>query len=193
MKKYLLIDTWNGEGYSESSAKVKTYSCLAEAMLDAQTEAQMQAGTAGKIDLDLDGASISFVYEVDGREGDSGAVHLIEFPEHFIGLIIKPMINDFKVVKQWDEWHKLIKHVKENSEEYKDGLELYGNCHHNIMEDTDYILYNNESLISKQLKITEGGDGVEYEYWEDENTGEIYKVPIEIVRSFNEMELIENN
>tara|TARA_Y100000361_G_scaffold148491_1_gene161385 strand:- start:347 stop:787 length:441 start_codon:yes stop_codon:yes gene_type:complete len=40
------------------------------------------------------------------------------------------------------------------------------------------------------LEFNDGGDGVEYEYWKHSVTQEVYKVPIEIVRDFDNLEKI---
>jgi hypothetical protein len=45
--------------------------------------------------------------------------------------------------------------------------------------------------IIKRLYWIDGGDGVEYEFWEDSLTNQIYRVPIEIVREFDEAEAVD--
>jgi len=42
-----------------------------------------------------------------------------------------------------------------------------------------------EEKIEQRLEwFLYGGDGCEYELWQDPNTGKIYRVPIEIVRDW---------
>lgn len=43
--------------------------------------------------------------------------------------------------------------------------------------------------IIERLEFIEGGDGVEYERWIDRKTNLVYRVPIEIVRDFNNASL----
>lgn len=45
--------------------------------------------------------------------------------------------------------------------------------------------------ILERLEWKHGGDGVEYEFWEDPKTGKIYNVPIEVVRDFDNAEEVE--
>lgn len=39
----------------------------------------------------------------------------------------------------------------------------------------------------------DGGDGVEYEIWLDEETGKRYNIPIQITRYFDDMEEVIKN
>ena len=45
--------------------------------------------------------------------------------------------------------------------------------------------------IIKRLEWHDGGDGVEYEFWKDPETGQLYRVPIEIVREFDQAEAVD--
>jgi hypothetical protein len=47
--------------------------------------------------------------------------------------------------------------------------------------------------ILDRLEWIHGGDGVEYEQWEDPKTKKIYIVPIEIVRDWDNIEEKEDN
>lgn len=40
--------------------------------------------------------------------------------------------------------------------------------------------------IIERLEWHDGGDGVEYEFWKDPETEQLYSVPIEIVRDFDQ-------
>ena len=44
--------------------------------------------------------------------------------------------------------------------------------------------------IKERLQWHENGDGVEYEFWKDPFTNQIYRVPIEIVRDFDQAEAV---
>ena len=48
-----------------------------------------------------------------------------------------------------------------------------------------------ENLCPDNLEWTEGGDGVEFEYWKDTETEKLFKVEIEIVRDFNGKEEVK--
>lgn len=46
--------------------------------------------------------------------------------------------------------------------------------------------------ILERIEWKDGGDGIEYEFWQDPKTGKIYNVPIEIVRDFDNAEEVEH-
>ena len=46
--------------------------------------------------------------------------------------------------------------------------------------------------IEERLEWYDGGDGVEYEIWQDTVTKKLYKVEIEIVRNFQEAEEVDS-
>ena len=53
------------------------------------------------------------------------------------------------------------------------------------------IACEEENLCPDNLEWTEGGDGVEFEYWKDTETEKLFKVEIEIVRDFNGKEEVK--
>mgnify|MGYP003121240938 FL=1 len=55
------------------------------------------------------------------------------------------------------------------------------------MSKTEHM--NNE--IIERLEWIHGGDGIEYEFYKDPDTGQLYRVPIEIVRDFDQAEAVD--
>ena len=43
-----------------------------------------------------------------------------------------------------------------------------------------------DNEIIERLEWIHGGDGIEYEFYQDPETGQLYCVPIEIVRDFDQ-------
>ena len=46
--------------------------------------------------------------------------------------------------------------------------------------------------VKERLEWYDGGDGIEYEVWQDPVTKKLYKVEIEIVRNFEEAEEVSS-
>ena len=46
--------------------------------------------------------------------------------------------------------------------------------------------------IIDRLEWYDGGDGVEHEFWRHPDTNQIYRVPIEIVRDFDQAEEVDS-
>jgi len=47
-------------------------------------------------------------------------------------------------------------------------------------------MFNMEKEIMDRLKWYQRGDGVTYEYWQDTMTGDVYEVPLELKRDWND-------
>jgi len=92
----------------------------------------------------------------------------------FLEDVLKPMLDVY---------------VKE-SEEFIDG-DYHAQKEMSLTLD---ILYQVKEQLSEKtlapdvidrLEFHDGGDGIEYEVWEDPETGKLYKLEIEIVRNFD--------
>lgn len=98
MKKYLIVDTWNGEGYSEENKilEIKEFASVEEAKAYAKKLALEQVfdDEDGIVEED------SFVnYLV---EEDAGAIHFIELEDDDFGVSILCNINSVEVLKFQD-------------------------------------------------------------------------------------------
>lgn len=181
MKKYLFVDTWNGEGYSESKAEVIKTDNPKEFL-------QKAFENCGEFKVNKQDDPLTISY---GNGEDDGAVCLVEFTDDIIGVSVDPCINDFVLFDNQEEWDKFIQAAKE-SEDFNG--DVFGVCLHEVYDDITCILFSREMLVEDEILLrlewTEGGDGVEYEYWVDPKTKKMYNVPIKIVRDFkNKTEL----
>lgn len=206
MKKYLFVETWNGEGYSNSEAFVLSFNSKEEADTKALYKAQECAGDGvtefGKIKPEdyseiVDPTLFGYTYNIGE---DSGAISVVEFDDHMVGLSIDPCVNDFTVFndrKEWDEYVQLIRDNSDDIEDSQDDEQIFGTIHHvNDEVPVDSILFTKEMLLNgvkeEDVNFDDGGDGVEYEVWVNPKTNQLYRVPIEIVRNFDNAEPVES-
>jgi len=192
MTKYLLIETWNGEGYSDSTARIVETSLPNNY---AKSVAQKCAGEDNDVFSSSYKQMVAWTYDIGGE--DSGAVVIFPVPTNWVGVVLKPMINHFEVIDTEEHLNVYIDHITTQSEEYKDDQELFGTIHHAVM-DEDIIVFIKEDLekVAEKFKDEEyeydhEGDGVEYEVWKSKVTGQQIKVPIEIIRDWDNIETIE--
>lgn len=148
MKKYLIVDTFNGEGYSDSSAELKEFASLDEAKEFAISQAVKSTDSVDSIEvLDdrvLYGINEDRYSDMEGldRFEDQGAVHFVELLEDTVAISINPTINEFvQLDKEGDA--DLINWLI-TSEETEDGEELEGTCHH--LDDSVEIYFKIENL-----------------------------------------------
>jgi hypothetical protein len=148
MKKYLIVDTFNGEGYSDSSAEIKEFASLDEAKEFAISQAVKCTDNIDSIDV-LDDRVLYGINEDKGsdmegldRFEDQGAVHFVELLEDTVAISINPTINEFVQLDKEGE-ADLINWLI-TSEETEDGEELEGTCHH--LDDSVEIYFKIENL-----------------------------------------------
>jgi hypothetical protein len=148
MKKYLIVDTFNGEGYSDSSAEIKEFASLDEAKEFAISQAVKCTDNVDSIDV-LDDRVLYGINEdkdsdMEGldRFEDQGAVHFVELLEDTVAISINPTINEFVQLDKEGE-ADLINWLI-TSEETEDGEELEGTCHH--LDDSVEIYFKIENL-----------------------------------------------
>ncbi len=187
MKKYIIIETWNGEGYTDSDAKIMGFKSELEAMNHCIKKAREAAGEAGKIsDPDADAC----IYEIGD---DAGAYHFVEYTEDIIGVVLNPCINDYEVITNKKDWSNALDTANNLGSLEDDELEEWEEfCEgksdrvyvHSGRGDGDALIISFEDK-EERLEFYEAGDGVEHEVWKDKITGELYEVPIEIVRDFD--------
>lgn len=148
MKKYLIVDTFNGEGYSDSSAEIKEFASLDEAKEFAISQAEKLTDSVDSIEV-LDDRVLYGINEdkdsdMEGldRFEDQGAVHFVELLEDTVAISINPTINEFVQLDKEGE-ADLINWLI-TSEETEDGEELEGTCHH--LDDSVEIYFKIENL-----------------------------------------------
>lgn len=148
MNKYLIVDTFNGEGYSDSSAELKEFASLDEAKEFAISQAVKFTDSVDSIEvLDdrvLYGINEDKYSDMEGldRFEDQGAVHFVELLKDTVAISINPTINEFVQLDKEGE-DDLINWLL-TSEETEDGEKLEGTCHH--LDDSVEIYFKIENL-----------------------------------------------
>jgi hypothetical protein len=132
MKKFIIVDTFNGEGYSDSSAVVMELLGTGHAKVVCELKARDFCGHNGSQKVFKDRVE----YEVNNVE-DQGAVHFLKFEDDMRAIAINPTINDFTILRSAEEMEEMEERLSE-SEESIDGEELEGTCHH---MDDEVIIY----------------------------------------------------
>jgi len=140
MKKYIVIDTWNGEGYSsENGTQMKIFNNKMDAQRYAELEAQSQLPYPVDARLENEKVTIyqengvtSFCYEIGSpgyQDHGSYQVHEIEkidgkFP---FAVMIRPNINEAEILT-FDEYLETI-----------ESLELDFKCYYGNVDKEDYF------------------------------------------------------
>lgn len=152
MEKYLIVDTFNGMGYSDSSARIMEFASVDEARELALSMAKEFAEEGSPL-LVWDDRVIYGVNKdeyLDNEEPldnyeDHGAVHFVKLESDTVGILIEPTINEMAQLTTL-EVAEVVARLME-SEESEDGEEVEGTCHH--LEDSVeiYLRINSIPLI----------------------------------------------
>lgn len=136
--KYLLIDTWNGSGYSDSTATIveTTFpnSLAKQRAIDGKGDAEVYFHEEVK---EIHPNGFAWAYQIGE---DAGLVTILPIPKNLVGVVVNPIINDFTLVEDQETWQAYINAVKEESEDYEEDQELFETIHHS-MGDGDWILF----------------------------------------------------
>lgn len=151
MKKYLIVDTFNGVGYSDSSAKIVEFASID----DAREYALAMAREFKDEDSPLEILEDRIIYGVNGdddieydaeypldRYEDHGAVHFVKLDAGTVAVLIEPTINEFTQLEDTDI-DEVVSRLSE-SEESDEGEDLEGTCHH--LDDSVEIYIRIENL-----------------------------------------------
>jgi hypothetical protein len=199
MKNYLIVETWNGEGYSseniitevkkfESDAFAKDY-CL-ELVRKSLDMSLVNEG-------DIESRNNGYTYTIN--EEDSGSYQYFELTDECYGVMIFCNINEVSILNEFE----FSKCLSESFSDATDLEEIDGDMYskrvffgaENINNDYDLqferIEPSTQDIIDNLVYFAEG-DGIEYEIWIDANTDVKYHVPISIERDFNAMEKISD-
>lgn len=176
MKKYIFIDTWNGEGYTDSKAFVEELKTDVDATLrtielvkeQINEDDYMQllntdynADWCKSMGITKESAELvgyQYTYEDLSDEDstfedceDSGSVICVEWKDDVVGVIVMPNVNDYEIVRTQERWDEVISLIKDMSEEYKDEGLIYGTCHSGMENDYDWILFEEKDLYEEVL------------------------------------------
>jgi len=141
MKKFIIVDTFNGEGYSDSSAEIIEVSSKGEARDYAIRKAIGFSGINDDLvevkDVEIFKADDRIQYGINRRDDatdsdefgdkyeDYGAVHFVELPVGIVSITIMPDVNEFELHNEESDV-EVVEYIMSESEE--DDLE--GTCHH---------------------------------------------------------------
>jgi len=133
MKKYIIVDTFNGEGYSNSKAEVKEFESLDEAKVYAYNLANEFCGDNGSLVL-TERQVIYGINPIDEDEYDSyGAVHFEELPDGIVSVTINPDVNEY-ALHDAESDAEVVEYIKSESEDF----EQLEDCHH---LDDEVVIY----------------------------------------------------
>jgi len=123
MKKYLIIDTWNGEGYTDSSVTLMEFKNKRAVEKYCREMAQHQLNAVYGDDEDNcdreaerveEDGYVCFCYDICE---DNGAYHYIEFDDRFCGITLNPCINDYNVFSDKNMFQDAINFAIDNGDE----------------------------------------------------------------------------
>jgi|TARA_R110000851_G_scaffold63075_2_gene144381 hypothetical protein len=181
---YILVGTWNGEGYSDSSAKIIEAENFKGALEVAVKEAT-EASPTNKVRV-FCGNTATY----DSGD-DSGAMHIIPFEDQY-GICIFPDTNQFTVLGSQAAYNRALelscKDKGCDADEAEEVKENNEGCIH-----TSHGCEIFQTLNSVQDMELLDGVGVEcgYEIWKNTKTNKKYRVSIEIARDFVSMEEVD--
>jgi len=126
-KKYVVIETWNGEGYSDSGCSIVTSNDIV-AHCKALAEEEVAPIEMKKVH-NLDNDKVKFQYSIGE---DAGAVCYEELEDNMLAIAIEPLTNSYTVIRDKSEVDIMANFIKKHSEEYKETQQVYGICHENF-------------------------------------------------------------
>lgn len=124
MKTYILFDTWNGEGYSDSSASLVRTDDI-EGLVRKRGIQYLNPGTENTDLKPMEGEAASFSYSV---EDSSGRVFAKELGEETYAVLIEPDMNDGTLIDE-EETRLWIETIKVESDDYPEES-AFNTCHH---------------------------------------------------------------
>lgn len=139
--KYLIVDTYNGDGYTDSAHHVKEFESIEKCRAYCIDLAKQCAGNEFVVD---DGKGVTYTTdyissfdEVDDAE-DHGCVHYQQLNGGEIAVCINPLVNDYWVLHTEAEVDEVIEMIREYSDEYANlpfSLDSYfGRYHHHALQ-----------------------------------------------------------
>jgi len=110
-KKFIVVDTWNGEGYSDvNGSEMKLFDTHAEARQYAKEQALKELPNPGDLDVYRDETLVvAYQFEVDD---DHGSYQVHELKKNAYAVMIRCNINDVLVLTEL-EFKQEIKQLKE--------------------------------------------------------------------------------
>lgn len=117
----LIVDLWNGEGYSDSSVELRNFkevehiqSYVLDRVLELSGGIRNLMTNYGNREIDdkIESALIvqndKIIYLLDGNAG-SVQYHILGEHESFVGVALYPDVNEYEIIKGKEEWEELEK------------------------------------------------------------------------------------
>ena len=129
----LVIDTWNGSGYSESRAFEKEFTTQLQAMEWVKREVAHTTQLEPEMwhMSEVSNSERFTLYYDDGE--DAGALSVVfKKPSNLLAVAVYPMVNHYELITEQDELDGLVDFIKESSDDYKEDGVIFDTIHHNI-------------------------------------------------------------
>lgn len=112
MEKYLEIHTWNGDGYSDSHARILD---LSEADASGYLRNLHNQFAIFYSRCTIEGNELHY-----GEGEDDGIVTLLEYHDELVGVILEPLVNDYKLYYNESDYLEKIDEMRDELLEYQD-------------------------------------------------------------------------
>lgn len=199
MGKFIIVDTWNGEGYSDSKAEIKEFKSGWEAnqyVKKLALETVSAHHECIELKVDTVGATYTYYYgdqEEDGtfEDEDNGSYQFERFTGQY-AVVINPMVNEYRTIDTKEEFENQLEEWINNAQDEEQKQDLknrdFSGCFDSLEEGDVIIDILPIQLNLDNLEHQEGGDGVTHEYWKDKETGIVYEIPMQIERDWDNAE-----
>ena len=155
MKKYIVIDTWNGEGYSSNNGTdIQVFDTKRKAMNFAKKRANEQY--ADKVWKDGDGYVFGVGEYEEGEFEDHGTYQVFEIDDTIYAIGILCNVNEVALFTK-EMYEEEIKQkeieVKESIKESKDKYHFYYDREDFVQEDEEGNFYNDLDDYDYQYRL----------------------------------------
>ena len=197
---YVIVETWNGEGYSYENkiTHIKYFEDDAAANNHCKTLAEEAAKVATESFFLLEAFGAN---ELTGDQGgwqysnneDAGTYCFFRLLPDSYGIVIKTNVCH-AILATKEEYEELFEEAKAqadpNDMDFEDtDTRIFIQAYEDEY-DYQFEVISYDKIDRDDLEITEGGDGVETEIWRHPDANKLYKVGIEIKRDWDNMEQI---
>tara|TARA_R110000803_G_scaffold19562_5_gene51109 strand:- start:301 stop:1173 length:873 start_codon:yes stop_codon:yes gene_type:complete len=118
MEKFIIIDTWNGEGYTESKAEIMEFKDRESAKEYCLVSAKEQAKSMKTecYEIKQEDKVIGYGY-TDEEEEDAGAYMFEVFEKEIVGVVLNPCVNDCVVMRTTRDFDDAVSFAHRNGSE----------------------------------------------------------------------------
>lgn len=198
MKKVLIVDLWNGEGYSSSKAWFQRFESEAAAQKYIMDGVLIACNGIDTLMNEMDncdedeecppGLIVKHDRIIYDMGEDQGSYHykMIEEDVKVFGVVLHPNVNEYTLITDAEEWYETTKIFKELSEteDFYDG-DYLGVCFDGAWDnDWDAILFDMDMLYDEKDKIFMLHHTSDLQ---ESNTHTVYPTKDELMKAFNEV------